>query len=80
MLEENKTVELNDDELEKVSGGFVLTKEQYESGNYDLRGNSVIEYEGDTYELVTGYTGKMYFYLYQQVGGTKQLLIPLGKL
>ena len=57
-----------------------MIKEQYKSGNYDLQGNSVIEYEGDTYELVTGYTGEVYFYLYQQVGGTKQLLIPLGKL
>ena len=39
-----------------------------------------IEFEGDTYKLVTGYEGTVYFYLFKQVNGTKQLLIPLGNL
>ena len=76
----DKKIELSDEELDKVNGGFVLTREQYESGNYDLQGNTFIEFEGDLYQLVVGYEGTVYFYVYQQVNGTKQLLIPLGKL
>ena len=72
--------ELTDEELETVNGGFELTREQYESGNYNLYGNSTITFEDDTYQLVTGYEGTVYFYVYKQVGGTKQLLIPLDKL
>ena len=80
MSKENKTIELRDEELEKVTGGFTLTREQYESGNYNLEGNMTIEFEGDVYQLVVGYEGTVYFYVYKQVGGTKQLLIPLDKL
>lgn len=73
-------IELNDKELEQVNGGFELTREQYESGGYCLYGNKYITFEGDTYELVTGYESVPLFYAYKQVGGTKQLLIPLDKL
>ena len=58
----------------------VYTAEEYESGNFNLQGNMFIEFEGDTYKLVTGYEGTVYFYLFKQVNGTKQLLIPLGNL
>lgn len=76
----DKTKALNDDELKNISGGFVLTREQYESGNYDLEGNSEIEFEDKIYRLVAGYTDVPLYYLYKEVGGSGQLLIPLGKL